>query len=89
MNNEPLFQSSFLGQKLKIFEDRLEYKPLWGILANINVPIKEISSVKLMELWTPGAVIETSGGQQYGLYLPFGKKKEFLKIINELKTKNP
>jgi len=35
----------------------------------------------------PGAIIETSGGQKYGLYLPFSKKEDFLKTITDLKNR--
>lgn len=85
----PIFKASFLGNRTEVYQDRLVYKGFFGILAEINVPISEISSVNLGAIWMPGAMVETSGGQKYGLYLPFDKKNEFLKTVNELrKTAN-
>ena len=83
--NEPIFKASFLGNKTEVYQDRLVYKGFFGILAEISVPISEISSVNLGAIWMPGAVVETSGGQKYGIYLPFSQKKKFQETINSLK----
>ncbi len=82
----PIFKASLLGNRTEVYQDRLVYKGFFGILAEINVPISEISSVNLGAIWMPGAMVETSGGQKYGLYVPFSKKKGFLKTISDLKN---
>ncbi len=86
--NEPIFKTSFLGNRTEVYQDRLVYKGFFGILAEISVPISEISSVNLGAIWMPGAMVETSGGQKYGLYLPFNKKRVFQKTIAELQGLN-
>lgn len=85
----PIFKTSFLGNRTEVYRNRLVYRGFFGILAEINVPISEISSVNLGAVWTPGAMVETSGGQKYGLYVPFSKKKGFLKTISDLKNSGP
>jgi len=55
-----IFKASFLGNKTEVFQDRVVYNGLFGILANITIPIKEISSIHLGAIWTPGVMIETS-----------------------------
>lgn len=81
----PVFKASFLGNRTEIYRDRLVYGGFFGILAKIIVPISEISSVSLGALWTPGAIVETSGGQKYGVYLPFSQKRNFQETIDSLK----
>ena len=82
----PIFKTSFLGNRTEVYQDRLVYKGLFGILAQISVPISEISSINLGAFWMPGAMVETSGGQKYGLYIPFSKKKLFQKTIADLRN---
>lgn len=81
---KPIFQSSFLGNQTEIYSDRIVYKGLWGILAKITLPLNQIASVNLGPLWMPGALIETSGGQKYGVFLPFQKKRLFQETLINL-----
>jgi len=85
--DQPVFKTSFLGNQTEIYQDRLVYRGLFGILAKISLPLKEVASVSLGPIWMPGAMIETSGGQKYGFYLPFSQKEDFLKTITDLKNR--
>jgi hypothetical protein len=81
--DKPVFEISFMGNKTRVFKDKLVYKALWGILGEISIPIKEISSVKSAVVWTPEVLIETSGGQKYSLFIPWGLKTKLKQEIEK------
>ncbi|MEW5805134.1 MAG: hypothetical protein AB1721_00160 [Patescibacteria group bacterium] len=81
--DKPNFQVSFLGNKTEIFKDKIIYQALWGILGEVSIPLKEISSVKLAAIWTPEVLIETSGGQKYSLFTPWLLKKRLKQEIEK------
>ena len=60
-----LYQTSFLGNKVTVYPDRLFFKKLWGILGMTTIPINQIASVDVSLIGI--LVIETTGGKKSAL----------------------
>lgn len=73
----PIFQTSCMGFKTTVYENRVSYKFLLG--AETNIPIKQIASVELGMPLLQQVIIETTGGKQHKLVVEIGGDKEKLR----------
>ncbi len=82
---KPLFQTSFLGSKVKIYPQYLSYCPFFGLVGEKTIPIDKIASVYLDIFYSPHIIIETSGGKRINLLVKFKHKKRIKDFIYEIK----
>lgn len=72
MDNKPLFQTKYLGSKVKVYKNRVEWKLL---LQRKSIPIGQIASIELGIPLYAKVTIETTGGKKFGIPVAPGKKK--------------
>lgn len=82
---QPTYQASFLGCWIKVYSDRVEFRPnqmMWG---SVTVPIKQIASVHTGMVGHWKITLETTGGKKYDI--PTRKKDEIKKAIYEAQAR--
>ena len=80
---EPIYNTSFLGNRLVIYSDRLIFKKLWGILGTTTISINQIASVDIA--FIGNIIIETTGGQKYAIpFIGANRAKRIQEIISKL-----
>lgn len=75
-NQEPLFETNYLGSWIKVYSNRIVFKMLAG---ENSIPITEVSSIQLGMMGYMQITIETTGGKKYKI--PCIKKKEVKNAI--------
>lgn len=75
-NQEPLFETSYLGSWVKVYPNRIVFKVLVG---ENSIPINEVSSIQLGMMGLGQIILETAGGKKYKI--PTLKKKEVKEAI--------
>ncbi len=83
MNQEPIFQTSYLGSKVTVYVDRLVHKML---LKQNTIPIQQIASIDLGIPLYAGVMVETTGGKKYKIPVSFASKKQLEKAIYQAKS---
>lgn len=81
----PIFETSFLGSRARVYSDRVEYRPFY-LVGDQIIPIKQISSVVMAMAGVQQVTIETTGGKAYQLIIRLSQKEPFrdaiLKVMN-------
>src|SRR5690348_2424669 len=75
---EPLYQSNFLGFWVKVYKNRVDFKPASGFGSD-SIPISQVASVHAAPIGTMKITIETTGGKKVSI--PTNKKKEIQQAI--------
>ena len=75
-NQQPIYQTNYLGFWIKVFRNRVEFKAGAGTQ---NIPISQIASIQLGMLGYMQIIMETAGGKKYPI--PCMKKKEVKEAI--------
>jgi hypothetical protein len=78
-----IYETRILGMSVKVFSDRVEYKPGLGSGVQL-IPVNQIASIKLSQWLVNRLVIETTGGREY--VITTGKKKEVAEAIHQAQT---
>jgi hypothetical protein len=61
-DEQPLYESSVVGGKAKVYKSRLDLKRLGE---NESIPLNQIASVKLGPMGQRTVIVETAGGKKY------------------------
>ena len=83
VNQEPIFQTSYLGFKVAVYSDRLVYRELWQ---KNTIPIQQIASVDLGMPFYGQIIIETAGGKKFKIPVKNSAKKKIDEAINQAKS---
>jgi len=76
--DEPIFQTKYLASKVRVYEDRVEWRML---LKRDVIPLNQIASVEVsMPMYTK-VTIETTGGKRFDIPVPMSKKKALQEAI--------
>jgi len=62
---KPIYTTSFLGNRVSVYPDRLVFRKSWGILGTTTIPINQIASVNVALVGN--VTIETTGGKKYAI----------------------
>jgi hypothetical protein len=81
---EPLYQSNFLGFWVKVYPNRVDFKPASGFGSD-SIPIAQIASVYTPPLGTMKITIETTGGKK--ISIPTNKKKGVQQAIYDAQAR--
>lgn len=76
--NNIIFKTNYLGSKVVVYDNRLEWKFL---LSKESIPINQIASVDITIPLYAGVVIETTGGKKYKIPVKFCHKKRLEEAI--------
>lgn len=79
---DPIFETSFLGTRAKVFSDKVTYKVFFG--AERIIPIKQISSVQVSMPGVQRVIVETTGGKRYKMVINLLDKEKFRDAILKL-----
>jgi hypothetical protein len=76
---QPIYESSFLGFFIKVYPNRVEFRPNQQMWGSVTVPISQIASIHTGMLGHWKITIETTGGKRYNI--PCRKKDEVKEAI--------
>ena len=77
---EPIYQTSFLGNKVGIYPSHLFFKKFWGLLGTTTIPINQIASVGISLIGI--LVVETTGGKKSALpFVGINRAKQLKEAI--------
>lgn len=82
-NVKPIIETSYLGAKTAVYEDRLKHK---FMLKKISIPIDQVASVDLGTPLYAGIRIETTGGKEYLMPIWIAKKNKVQEAIYRAKN---
>ena len=71
---EPIYQTSFMGFWIKVYPTRVDFKTTYG---SQSVPLNQVASVEAGMQFS----LVTTGGKKYIIPVPTGKKKEVQRAI--------
>ena len=71
---EPIYQTSFMGFWIKVYSTRVDFKTTYG---SQSVPLSQIASVEAGMQFS----LVTTGGKNYAIPVAIGKKKEVQRAI--------
>jgi len=74
---EYIFKTSFFGNQVIVYPDRLFFKKFLGILGTTDIPINQIAGVDITLIGI--VIIETTGGKRYALPLLGPSRAEKIK----------
>jgi len=83
--NNPIFETNYLGSKISVFNNKIEWKMLFQ---KNSIPINQIASVDTTIPLYAGIVIETTGGKKYKIPVKLSDKKKVEEVIYEAQTIN-
>lgn len=83
--SEPVFETSYLGTRVKVFLTHVSYKILIG--GEKTIPLKQIASVELGMSLFAQVIIETSGGKRYKIPVALGQKDKLRDAIYDVMNK--
>jgi hypothetical protein len=78
-----IYETKLLGMSVRVFSDRVEYKPGLGSGVQI-ISVNQIASIKLGQWLVNRLVIETTGGREY--VITTSKKKEVAEAIHQAQS---
>lgn len=80
-----IFQTNYLGSKVIVHDNRLEWKMLFQ---KQSIPINQIASVDTTIPLYAGVVIETTGGKKYRIPVKLSDKKKLEEAIYKAQEKS-
>ncbi len=78
---EPIFSTSYLGTKTKVFPTHVSYKLFF---TEKTIPIQRIASIELGMPMYAQVIIETSGGEKHKIPVRLGDKEKLRDAIYKL-----
>lgn len=81
-NEEPIFQTSYLGSKVQVYSDRLVYKMFF---TQKTIPLDQIASIDPVISGYAGVKIETTGGKKITIPVGLGSKEKLEQVIFQAK----
>lgn len=79
---QPLYQTSYMGFFIRIYTNRIEFKAGAGVQ---SMPLSQIASVQVGMLGMSQITLETTGGQKYTIVTK--KKKEVKQAIYDAQSR--
>lgn len=84
METKPLFETSTLGIRARVFKDKVTYRP-FPLSGERAIPMSQIASVEMGMAGQQQVTIETTGGKQYKIVVRLRDKEAFRDAVLQAK----